>query len=33
MTTKNENNEEKFQVDDQIIDTSTQTEMPSIWYT
>ena len=33
MTTKNETNDEKFQIDEKLVDSSTQQPMPSIWYT
>ncbi len=33
MTTKNETNDEKLQIDDKLVDSSTQQPMPSIWYT
>ena len=33
MTTKNETKEEKLQIDDKLVETSTPKQMPSIWYT
>ena len=33
MTTKNETKDEKLQIDDKLVDTSTPKQMPSIWYT
>ena len=33
MTTKNETKNEELQIDDQLVETSTPKQMPSIWYT
>lgn len=33
MTTKNETQDEKLQIDDKLVETSTPKQMPSIWYT
>ena len=33
MTTKNETKDEKSQIDDKLVETSTPKQMPSIWYT
>jgi hypothetical protein len=33
MTTKNETKDEKLQIDDKLVETSTPKQMPSIWYT
>ena len=33
MITKNETKDEKLQIDDKLVETSTPKQMPSIWYT